>query len=96
MDSFAGLSPGILSTRRVVARVYRFGVWLLTLGCFVSGERFAIYQADGTVSETIRRHEYDLSAQGRAFLLKRSWTRLFFLLGELHGENEIPTLLRTI
>ena len=34
--------------------------------------------------------QYDLSSDGYAFLLKEAENASFFMLGELHGENEIP------
>jgi hypothetical protein len=40
--------------------------------------------------------QYDLSTDGRAFLLAEAKDASFFLLGELHGENEIPALIREI
>jgi len=53
-----------------------------------------------TSSEQVRgelqRHQYDLSGSGRAFLSEEARKVSFFLLGELHGENEIPTLLRQL
>lgn len=104
MNSCAGPSPGrfVRAPRNfceaafVLARVCRFGLWLLALSCFVSGERLAVCETEGTVSETIRQHEYDLSTQGRVFLLKEAGSASFFMLGELHGEKEIPALLRMI
>jgi hypothetical protein len=41
-------------------------------------------------------HQYDLENDGRAFLLSEARNSNFFLLGELHGENEIPALLRAL
>jgi hypothetical protein len=49
-----------------------------------------------TVSAPRRQHQYDLSMEGRAFLLKEAESASFFMLGELHGENEIPALIREI
>ena len=40
--------------------------------------------------------QYDLSADGKIFLLNEARQASFFLLGELHGENEIPALLREL
>jgi hypothetical protein len=40
--------------------------------------------------------QYDLSSDGYAFLLKEAENASFFMLGELHGENEIPALIRNI
>jgi hypothetical protein len=40
--------------------------------------------------------QYDLSTDGHAFLLKEAENASFFMLGELHGENEIPALIRNI
>ena len=40
--------------------------------------------------------QYDLSSDGRAFLLKEAANASFFMLGELHGENEIPALIRDL
>src|SRR5436309_11757880 len=38
--------------------------------------------------------QYDLSTGGQAFLLREAANASFFMLGELHGENEIPSLIR--
>jgi hypothetical protein len=45
---------------------------------------------------TLASQQYDLDADGRSFLLDESRNNDYFLLGELHGENEIPALLRAI
>ena len=41
-------------------------------------------------------HTYDLQNDGRAFLLSEAQKNNYFLLGELHGDNEIPALLHTL
>src|SRR5947208_1433044 len=48
------------------------------------------------VPEQIRAHQYDLAKSGRTFLLEEAGRVSFFLLGELHGENEIPSLIRAL
>jgi len=40
--------------------------------------------------------QYDLSTDGRAFLLNEAARASFFMLGELHGESEIPALIRSL
>jgi len=40
--------------------------------------------------------QYDLSTDGRPFLLNEASRASFFMLGELHGENEIPALIRSV
>jgi hypothetical protein len=54
----------------------------------------------GQVAESLdlplRQSQYDLSTDGRAFLLKEATRASFFMLGELHGENEIPDLIRSL
>lgn len=42
------------------------------------------------------KHQYDLSTDGKGFLLNEARQASFFLLGELHGENEIPVLLHQL
>ncbi len=41
-------------------------------------------------------HEYDMERGGQAFLLDEAANNDFFLLGELHGDNEIPALLNAL
>lgn len=40
--------------------------------------------------------QYNLNGDGRAFLLDEARASSLFLLGELHGENEIPALLHAL
>ncbi len=51
---------------------------------------------DPTILASLDSHQYDLANNGRDFLLTEAKNNDFFLLGELHGENEIPDLLRTL
>jgi len=53
-------------------------------------------QPDSQVSAVLKAHQYDLENQGRDFLLHEAEDSDFFLLGELHGDNEIPALLRVL
>jgi hypothetical protein len=48
------------------------------------------------IQTEIRQHQYDISKDGRTFLLSEAQKASFFLLGELHGENEMPALLRDL
>src|SRR3989442_9012640 len=65
------------------------------LACLASVRPLLAQVAD-TVSAPLLQNQYDLSADGRAFLLKEAAQASFFMLGELHGENEIPALIREI
>ncbi|HWZ98125.1 MAG TPA: hypothetical protein VN025_10230 [Candidatus Dormibacteraeota bacterium] len=51
---------------------------------------------DGSISNLLSQNQYDLATNGREFLLREADQNDFFLLGELHGDNEIPTLLRAL
>jgi hypothetical protein len=42
----------------------------------------------------VLENQYDLAGSGKVFLSDEAQRASFFLLGELHGENEIPSLLR--
>ena len=66
------------------------------LGLLVLGAGAALSQPADAVSEQLRRHQYDLAAEGKSFLLREVERASFFLLGELHGENEIPALIRDL
>jgi hypothetical protein len=52
--------------------------------------------ADDALGTALTNHQYDLKAEGIAFLLGQAGNSDFFLLGELHGDNEIPALLRAL
>jgi hypothetical protein len=53
-------------------------------------------QVTDSVSSPLQQTQYDLSGNGRAFLLDEASRASFFMLGELHGENEIPALIRSL
>jgi hypothetical protein len=53
-------------------------------------------QNSDTIVTTLASHQYDMENEGRSFLLQEAENSQFFLLGELHGDKEIPTLLRVL
>lgn len=53
-------------------------------------------QADDLVLAALTTHQFNLENEGRRFLLNEAGNNDFFLLGELHGDNEIPALLREL
>jgi hypothetical protein len=53
-------------------------------------------QVDDQILTTLASHQYDMENEGRNFLLNEAKNSQFFLLGELHGEKEIPALLRVL
>lgn len=64
--------------------------------CFISCAAAQPDKSDDSVREDLQQHQYDLSTGGKVFLLNEARNASFFLLGELHGENEIPALLREL
>ena len=69
---------------------------IVPLGCLVFSASQVVGQIPETVSVELRDHQYELSREGRAFLLNEATRASFFMLGELHGDNEIPALIREI
>src|ERR1700693_2347745 len=53
-------------------------------------------RADDPILTTLGSHQYDMEDEGRKFLLNEAENSQFFLLGELHGDKEIPALLRVL
>lgn len=51
---------------------------------------------DAAIFAALESHEYDLAGTGRDFLLIEAKSNDFFLLGELHGDNEVPALIHTL
>ena len=52
--------------------------------------------AQDITEEILNKYQYDLAKEGQTFLLNESNNSSFFLLGELHGEQEIPQLLYSL
>jgi hypothetical protein len=48
------------------------------------------------IVDALSDHQFDLTTTGREFLLDEARSSDYFLLGELHGENEIPALLHSL
>jgi hypothetical protein len=68
----------------------------LLLICLASYAAAQQDKRDEPVREQVAQHEYDLLSEGKVFLSDEARHASFFLLGELHGENEIPSLLREL
>jgi hypothetical protein len=51
---------------------------------------------DTAILVSLDSHQYDLANNGRDFLLSEAKSNDFFLLGELHGDNEIPDLVHVL
>jgi hypothetical protein len=51
--------------------------------------------SDGLI-QTAKAYSYPLAGMGRAFLLREAAEADFFLLGELHGDNEVPELVSSL
>ena len=53
-------------------------------------------QGDDPILTALTDHQQDLETDGLKFLLDEASKNDFFLLGEVHGDNEIPKLLRML
>src|SRR5256885_1802141 len=53
-------------------------------------------QGDDPILTALTKHQQDLETDGLKFLLDEASKNDFFLLGEVHGDNEIPKLLRML
>jgi hypothetical protein len=51
---------------------------------------------EDAVASALVRHQYHLGSDGRAFLLSAADRATFFMLGETHGDEQVPALLRDI
>ena len=71
-------------------------VWsaiVLMLSLDLSGQTTPL---DNAALAALTSHQYNLENAGRNLLIQEARDNDFFLLGELHGDNEIPALLRTL
>jgi hypothetical protein len=71
-------------------------VLCLTLTALPLTSRGQTPSPDTAILTALESHEYDLAGNGRDFLLTEGKNNDFFLLGELHGDNEIPDLLHVL
>jgi hypothetical protein len=53
-------------------------------------------QPSTEILAVLSANQYDIHNEGRDFLLREAMKNDFFLLGELHGDNEIPALLAVL
>src|SRR5712671_1246062 len=53
-------------------------------------------QQPDSLTASIVENQYDLKTKGRDFLAAEAKRASIFALGELHGENEIPDLIRVL
>jgi hypothetical protein len=71
-------------------------ILLVGIGISTAASHGQVPQPDAAIVVVLRNHQYDLKQDGRNFFLDEARRSDFFLLGELHGENEIPALLAAI
>jgi hypothetical protein len=64
--------------------------------CFVGVAAAQQDKGDESIRADLKQYQYDLLTDGKVFLSQKARSASFFLLGELHGENEIPSLLRAL
>ncbi len=79
--------------RKLFTLILRVGLVAVTSTAVLHGQ---LPQPNAALVVALENHQYDLEQDGRDFLLKEAKNNDFFLLGELHGENEIPALVRVI
>ena len=74
------------------------------LGCVVAllvGPAIVLAQnesatIDKSIVSAAAANQHDLAPEGYAFLLREAGSHDFFLLGELHGTNEVPALIEKL
>jgi hypothetical protein len=62
----------------------------------IPGQGQAVPHTSESILSVLNSNQYDLEVAGRAFLLDEARSNDYFLLGELHGENEIPALMDSL
>ena len=72
-----------------------FALSLVAFGLNPAPHR-ATDQPDSQILAVLTNNQYDIEAEGRKFLLTEAIKNDFFLLGELHGDREIPALLESL
>jgi hypothetical protein len=71
---------------------------LISISCIITARRSSgqTAQLSDTVLVALNAHAYDVESSGRTFLLSEARKNDYFLLGELHGDNEIPRLIHAL
>ena len=87
-------SGTLVSPCMLRSRVYVY--FLLMCSCWGAAQKSGQDLNGDLIRSELSQHQYDLSKNGHDFLLNEARKASFFLLGELHGENEIPALLRDL
>jgi hypothetical protein len=70
--------------------------FFLTIFCFVCSATAQPERDNDPLAAQLKAHQFDLSTDGKTFLLEESRQASFFLIGELHGDREIPELLEKL
>ena len=74
-----------------------FCLILFTAQLSILGNGQTSKDPSSAIAHTLEVHQFDLTVTaGKEFLLNEAQSNDYFLLGELHGENEIPALLRVL
>jgi hypothetical protein len=68
----------------------------LGIACLLSAGAMCAQTADQTISEVVTKNQYDIEGDGLKFLVDEGKQNDFFLLGEMHGDSQIPDLIRRL
>jgi hypothetical protein len=79
--------------RHFTSAIFGLGVVVAVSTAIVHG---VTNQAKDRILTVLASHQYDMENEGRNFLLNEAKNNHFFLLGELHGDKEIPALVRVL
>lgn len=71
-------------------------IFFAALILFITPAKSQTVHSMDPVTKELQEHQFDLSDNGKTFLLSEARHASFFMLGELHGEQEIPALLREL
>jgi hypothetical protein len=86
-------AAGLVNLSSRFARLVHLAVVALALGgCSLAAQQSA---TDALVAAA-KAHSYPLDSTGRAFLLREAAGADFFLLGEIHGDNDVPELIAAL
>jgi hypothetical protein len=72
------------------------GSWVIASALLLVAPGPTSGQVSETVTATLQHAQHDLAHDGRTFLIDEASKAAFFMLGELHGDNETPALIRML